>query len=117
MLRSHSGLLVLNNDHRPANAPTIARDVYCAVVMVDVHAHEFANVARTSQFAEVRDKPCWVASQADDRAVDHNNVTILAVDFGTGPKAYICRGYSKTHGFNKKGGTSTHLQHQAQRQA
>lgn len=49
----------VDDDHRPADAAAVARDIDNAVVLVDENAHKLGHPAGAPQFAEVGDEALW----------------------------------------------------------
>jgi hypothetical protein len=80
VLGGDAGPGVLNDDHGPTDSPAVARDVDGTVVVVDINAHELAELARAPELAEVRDEARGVARQADDRPVHVHDERVRAVD-------------------------------------
>ena len=82
VLRSHTRLSVLHDDHGPANAPTITGNKHGPVVVVDVHADELAEPSRPPQPSEVAHEARGVPRQAYDSTVDVDNKGMGTVDLG-----------------------------------
>ena len=85
----HSWLHVFDNDHWSAYSTTVAGDVYCTVMVIDVHTNKFANLTRPTQSPEVLHETRWVARQTYDGAVDHDDITTLTVHLRASSQANI----------------------------
>jgi len=64
---------ILNDDHWSTDPPTIACNMNCLLVMVDVHPNKFIDLPCSPKFSEITDKTSCIAGDADDRAVDVND--------------------------------------------
>ena len=79
MIRCHLRLPPVNDNHRSANASSIAGDMYGPMVMINIHADELAEPPSSTQFPEVCDETCRIASQADDSSVNVNYECMRAI--------------------------------------
>lgn len=84
MLRHNLRPAAFDDDHGPADSSAIARDEHGPVVMVDVHADEFAEPSCPSQSSEVADEARRIPRQADDSAVDIDDEGVRAIDLCPG---------------------------------
>lgn len=81
--------LVLDNYHRSADTASIASNVYCMVVVIDVYANELAESTRSSESSKVCHEASWEASQADDGSIDVHDEGVVAVNFCSCCKANV----------------------------
>lgn len=52
---------MLDYDHGTADPPSIAGDEHRPMVVIDIHAHEFAESAGPAQLPEITDKARWIS--------------------------------------------------------
>lgn len=90
MLRRHARLAPVHDDHWSTDSASIAGDKNGAMVVVDVHAHEFADATSPAKLPEVVYEAAWIASQADDRAIHIDDVGVRTIDFCSGRSADVC---------------------------
>lgn len=64
---------VLDDDHWPTDSPSVASNVDCPLVVVDVHANEFVDLSCSPQFSKIVDKASRITGNPDDGTVDVDN--------------------------------------------
>ena len=71
---------ILDDYHWSTDPPAIAGNMYCLLVMVDIHPDEFIDLPCSPEFSEVIDETSRIASNAHDCAVDMNNEGSRGID-------------------------------------
>ena len=71
---------ILDDDHWSADSPTITGNMYCLLVMVDVHPDEFIDLSCSPELPEVIDETSRVTGNTDDGAIDMNNEGSRGID-------------------------------------
>ena len=95
MFLFHARLPALDNDHWTTDTATIASNIDCTMVVIDVHAHKFAEPPSTAEGPEVRHKPRGIPSETDNCAVHVDNEGVSTI--------YL-RSCSQTYVYNVKAG-------------
>ena len=89
MLLRNPRFLVLNDDHRATDSPSIACDVHCSMMVVDVNAHELAEPASSTETSEGVNEAVRKACEANDCSVDVDNEGVWAINLGSRCEAYV----------------------------
>lgn len=64
---------MFHNNHRSTDPSAITCNMKRFMVMIDIHANEFAESTRSSKLSKVIDESCREACEADDSSVDIDN--------------------------------------------
>ena len=83
MIRIHSWLPVLHNDHRPTNTTTIASYVNSSMMVIEVNADELVHLASSPKLAKLANKSDRRPAHANDRTIDIDNIGMVAKNLST----------------------------------
>ena len=83
MIRVHSWLPVLHDDHRPTNTSSVTGDMDSPVMMVEVDADELVHFPSSPKLAELCHESEWRTAHANDRTIDIDNVGVVAINLST----------------------------------
>lgn len=82
---------LVDDDHRTADATSIASDVDDMVVVVDVDTDELGHLARATEFAEVGDETDRFGREANNVSVDVDHVGARPIKLVSGDERAVCR--------------------------
>ena len=82
MLRCDLWPAILDNDHWPADTPTVTCNEDGPVVVIDINADKLAESSCSPQPSEIADEARGVPSQADNGSVDIDDKRVGAIDLG-----------------------------------
>lgn len=72
---------VFDNDHWPTDSPSVAGNVNCPLVMVDIYTNEFVDLPCSPQFSKIVDEASCITGDPDDGTVDMDNEGSRGVNF------------------------------------
>ena len=61
MLRRHARLTLVHDNHWATDSAAIAGDKNGSMMVIDVHAHEFADASCSAEFSKVIHEATWIA--------------------------------------------------------
>jgi len=80
MFRSHLRDCFFYYDHRPANTPSVTRNVHSSVMVVDIDANEFAELVASAELSKLGYEARWMSCKADDGSVDVDDESVWSIN-------------------------------------
>lgn len=93
---------VFNDDHRSTNTPTIASNVYHAMMMIGIHTYELAESTCTTKLTEGLNEARRRSGESDDIAVHIHNISLRGMDFGPSGQRDVYGGKNWCSRLNKR---------------
>lgn len=80
MFRSHLRKCIFYYDHRPADTPSVTRNVHSSVMVIDIYAHEFAKLVASAELSKLGYEVRWMSCKADDGSVDVDDKSVWSIN-------------------------------------
>jgi hypothetical protein len=83
MIRGNLRSSTFHNDHGSTNATAVTSDMHGSVMIIDIDAHKFAEMACPSKLSKVRNKARRISGETDNATVHIHHERVSAINLRT----------------------------------